>query len=475
MLVLGVSASLRNKRFSYKNELVEDLKKIKNLKELNKFVNNQIKITFSDIEKLKEKELTFDEKYKELKKHKGNRGLSNSETALVYALWNSLQEKNINIDYLSLSNIFENENETKLNHFKKKFLNCNALLVSGPVYFGDRGSLTQRMIEFINSDEDCMRHAKKILYAGLAVGAKRNGGQETTLIFQALDFLNMGCKVIGNGHDTTAQYGGTVVAGDIGKAVEDDYGIKTALSTGKNIGEVLNNIDLNKSISRKQLNETHKCNIFILQDNKQEECSKIIKSLLKNYKNKNKNITFKVFEVYKEEVHKCIACDVCPISYDLSEKYRCIINNKEDFFKKNHQEIIDCDSFIFAAYSGTNFINIKTNYQQFIERTRYLRRDNYLFGRKLVSSFILSEVNSNRNLHIRILTSLVRHHNILFKPILVFKNANTYINFENIKKQFIDFCSTALKVRNKTKKIEYKPVGYEISLEEHLNRKKFSK
>lgn len=473
MLVLGVSASLRNKRFSYKNELVEDLNKIKNLDELNNFVRRQIKITFADIDKLNEKKLTFEDKYKELKKHKGNRGLSNSETALVYALWNSLQEKNISIDYLSLSNIFEAENKNKLDYFKKKFLNCNALLVSGPVYFGDRGSLTQRMIEFINSDEECMQHAKKILYAGLAVGAKRNGGQETTLIFQTLDFLNMGCKVIGNGHDTTAQYGGTIVAGDIGKAVKDDYGIKTALSTGKNIAEVLNNIDLNKDISGQELIKPHKCNIFILQDNEQEECTKVIKSLLKNYK--NKNISFNVFEVFKEEVHKCIACDICPISYDSSEKYRCIINNKNDFFKKNHEKIIDCDSFIFAAYSGTNFVNIKTNYQQFIERTRYLRRDNYLFGRKLVSSFILSEVNSNRNLHIRILTSLVRHHNILFKPILVFKNANTYINFENIKKQFIDFCDTALKVNNKTKEVEYKPVGYEISLEEHLNRKKLSK
>ena len=472
MLVLGISASLRNKRFSYKNELIDDLKKIKNLEDLDFFVKNQIKITFSDIEKLNEKKLSFEEKYKELKKHKGNRGLSNSETALVYALWNSLQEENINIDYLSLSNIFENETEDKLNHFKKKFLNCDALLLSGPVYFGDRGSLTQRMIEFLNSDKECMLHAKKILYAGLAVGAKRNGGQETTLIFQALDFLNMGCKVIGNGHDTTAQYGGTIVAGDIGKAVKDDYGIKTALSTGKNIGEILNNVDLNKDLSEKELKVPHKCNIFILQDNKQEECTKIIKSLLNNYK--NKNINFKVFEVYKEEVHKCIACDVCPISYVACQIYRCIINYIEDFFKKNHEDIVDCDSFIFAAYSGTNFINIKSNYQQFIERTRYLRRDNYLFGRKLVSSFILSEVNSNRNLHIRILTSLIRHHNILFKPILVFKNANMYINFENIKKQFIDFCNTALKVKNKTQEVEYKPVGYEISLEEHLNRKKLS-
>ena len=473
MIVLGISASLRNKRFSYKNELVEELKKIKNLTDLNKFVKDQIKITFSDIENLNDKQLSFDEKYKELRRHKGNRGLSNSETSLVYGLWNSLQQKNIDIDYISLSNIFENENKEKLKYFKKKFLQCNALLLSGPVYFGDRGSLTQRMIEFINSDRDCIDHAKKILYAGLAVGAKRNGGQETTLIFQALDFLNMGCKVIGNGHDTTAQYGGTIVAGDIGKAVEDDYGIKTALSTGKNIGEVLNNINLNQNDTNKDPKKLHRCNIFILQDNKEEECTKIIKSLIKNYK--NKNIKFKVFEVYKEEVHKCIACDVCPISYDKKINYRCIINNKEDFFKKNHEEIINCDSFIFAAYSGTNFVNIQTNYQQFIERTRYLRRDNYLFGRKLVSSFILSEVNSNRNLHIRILTSLIRHHNILFKPILVFKNGNAYINFENIKKQFKEFCKTALQIKNNTTNVEYKPVGYEISLEEHINRKKLSK
>ena len=41
------------------------------------------------------------------------------------------------------------------------------------------------------------------------------------------DFLNMGAKVVGNGHDTTSQYGSAVVAGDIGK-VQDDYGIRTS-------------------------------------------------------------------------------------------------------------------------------------------------------------------------------------------------------------------------------------------------------
>ena len=88
---------------------------------MNKFVKNQIKITFSDIDKLNGKRLSFEEKYKQLKKYKGNRGLSNSESALVYALWNSLQQKNIKIDYLSLANIFENENKQKLDHFEKIF------------------------------------------------------------------------------------------------------------------------------------------------------------------------------------------------------------------------------------------------------------------------------------------------------------------------------------------------------------------
>ena len=43
------------------------------------------------------------------------------------------------------------------------------------------------------------------------------------LIFQMLDFLNLGSKVVGNGYDTTAQYGGTLVSGDIGKLQEDSY------------------------------------------------------------------------------------------------------------------------------------------------------------------------------------------------------------------------------------------------------------
>lgn len=470
MKILGISASLRNKRFGYKNELVEDLKKIKNLDGVKSFVNEQIKITFSEIENLG-KGLSFEEKYKRLKKHKGSRGLSNSEVALVYALWQS-HKNNVDIDYLSLSNIFENQNKDKIDHFKKKFLSSDALLLSGPVYFGDRGSLTQRMIEFINSDKECIKHVKKLFYAGLAVGAKRNGGQETTLIFQMTDFLNMGAKVVGNGHDTTSQYGGTLVAGDIGKVQGDDYGIRTALSTGDNLSKCLKNFNHNitkdKTQNSKRKIQPKICNIFVMQDNKKEDCTKVVNSLVKN--NKNSNVRFNIFKVYKETVHTCIACDLCPTSYGDKNEYRCIIKNKDDFFKLNHKDIINCDSFIFAAYSGENFFNINSNYQQFIERTRYLRRDDYLMGSKLVTSLIVSEVNSNRNLHIRTLTSLIRHKNILSKPLLVFKNNNTLINIVGVKNQFNHFVNDIELLKSDKEENNYIPIGYEISYKSYLKR-----
>ena len=470
MKILGISASLRNRRFAYKNELIEQLKSIQNLNGIKSFVEEQVKITFDEIENLN-KDLSFEEKYKQLKKHKGNRGLSNSEASLVYALWQSYRN-DVDIDYLSLSNIFENENKNKLNFFKKKFLSSDAILISGPVYFGDRGSLTQRMIEFINSDKQCIRHVKKIFYAGLAVGAKRNGGQETTLIFQMTDFLNMGAKVVGNGHDTTSQYGGTLVAGDIGKVQSDEYGIRTALSTGENLAKSLKDFNQTqnkiKQEDQKSIKKQKICNVFVMQDNEKEECTKVISSFVKN--NRNNNVKFNIFKVYKEKVYRCIACDLCPTSYGDKNNYRCIINNKDDFFKLYHKEIINCDSFIFAAYSGENFYNINSNYQQFIERTRYLRRDDYTMGSKLVTSFIVSEVNSNRNLHIRTLTSLIRHKNILSKPLLIFKNNNTYINIDGVKKNFKNFVKDIENIKSRKEENTYVPIGYEISYKGFLNR-----
>ena len=80
-------------------------------------------------------------------------------------------------------------------------------------------------------------------------------------------------------------------------------------------------------------------------------------------------------------------------------------------------------------------------------------------------------MNSNRNLHIRILTSLVRHLNILRKPIHIFKHGNAYMNFDTVVKEFKNFCSEAQKIKKTKEDKIYKPVGYEISLKKYLTTK----
>ena len=66
----------------------------------------------------------------------------------------------------------------------------------------------------------------------------------------------MGAKVVGNGHDTTSQYGGTLVAGDIGKVQDDDYGIRTSLSTKDNLSKCLK--DFKQIKKQKKMKELKK-------------------------------------------------------------------------------------------------------------------------------------------------------------------------------------------------------------------------
>ena len=145
---------------------------------------------------------------------------------MVCGLWAASQE-GCEIDHLSLARHFPPTGKiVHAEEVKKKILDSDAFLISGPVYFGDRGSLVQSFIDFCYQDDEILSHLQGKVYAGISVGAKRNGGQETSLIYQTLDMVNMGMLAVGNDSQTTSQYGGTVVAGDIGKLTDDDYGIK---------------------------------------------------------------------------------------------------------------------------------------------------------------------------------------------------------------------------------------------------------
>ena len=59
-----------------------------------------------------------------------------------------------------------------------------------------------------------------------------------------MDMLNLGLLTVGNDSETTSQYGGTGLAGDIGTMPQDDYGLETAMGTGRRIARMIKMIHI---------------------------------------------------------------------------------------------------------------------------------------------------------------------------------------------------------------------------------------
>ena len=267
------------------------------------------------------------------------------------------------------------------------------------------------MIDFIQNDENLKASLEGKVYAGLSVGAKRNGGQETSLVYNLYDFVRLGMLGVGNSSETTSQYGGTCVAGDIGMAYKDDYGIKTSMGTGKRLAEVV--VYNNQNVELKS-----KSNILLLllQD-KNDIAMNICNEIVASFPHEN----FKVISVFNEKILPCIACDICPTHVDLDNIYRCIVTNKNDCFDELHNELFDFDAIIPVVYSPLNRSGMQTSYQTFLERTRYLRRGDYLWSNVVISPLIIEDIGAQDNYAMRCLTAFVRHHTIINKPLKMLK------------------------------------------------------
>jgi multimeric flavodoxin WrbA len=465
MKVLGISGSLRNLRFGKGSDLlVSEIKKIATKDNLLEYLKEQGNLCLSlFIESGRKMGKPFNQLYEKLKKTGGNYGLSNSEIALATGLW-GVNQNGVDIEHVSLTEFLErNQNKTVgREQILQRVQEADGILVSGPVYFGDRSSLIYDFLRLLKLEPQIVKNK---VYAGIAVGAKRNGGQETTLIYQMMDFINIGMIAVGNDLNTTAQYGGTGVAGDVGTMANDSIGLETAIGTGNRIGDVVNLIS---TAGKLHLKDKPRIGVFILQDCEETALRKI-KNVVEKYEIFNK-ADFKFFHLPKEKINRCIACDNCPAFIDDDEVYNCINQRKDDLFKKIHKEIIGLDGILLGGYSTNDFTKIYSVYQTFIERTRYLRRSDYQFSNLLVAPLVVEEVTSRENLSIRIITSMIRHHTIMFRPLVLQLKDGQEIT-ENL---FVaDLCSyielagsiTAgriLKYASKLVKKTYNPYGYTL-------------
>jgi multimeric flavodoxin WrbA len=308
----------------------------------------------------------------------------------------------------------------RLDQLTTALLSADGLLVSGPVYFGDRGSLVQELIDFIRDDAELREGMRDKVYAGIAVGAKRNGGQETTLIYQLMDMVTLEFLGVGNDSDTTAQYG-TGHAGDVGTMVGDEYGLWTSLGTGRRIARVATLAMLGKTSS---LRDKVRIAFWILQD-RDEIASRFVKELLTEWAHE---VEATVIDVTGRNILRCIACDICPTHIAVDDEYRCVINGRQDELASLHGLLLNCDAIVPVAYSPADRRGLVSNYQRFIERTRYLRHADYGLGDCLTAPLVIEEVGVLQNMHIRMTTSLLRHHTVITEPMVTYMHQGQMLN-----------------------------------------------
>jgi multimeric flavodoxin WrbA len=465
--VIGFSASLRNARNREgSKQLVADIKKIKDERTLIEYLANQGNIHLEHYYNAgRAQGIPADKLYENLKTIGGGDGLSNSEVCLAAALWGAYQE-GAEIDHYPLADFFMADGLTQnLDHLRTVLLGADGIIIATPVYFGDRSSLSQSFIEMIKQDQSLRKALRGKPYGGVAVGAKRNGGQETTLIYQMHDMMDIGLLAVGNDFETTSQYGGTGHAGELATMAKDESGLKTCIGTGKRVTRV--SLSMHES-HKYELNTPLNVGIWLLQDK-----DHIMENFLAPYirQIEEQNVNVKLIKMHDMHFQPCMACDYCPAIIGPDEKYRCI-RGKSDSMYTLHNELLSHDVIIPALYSPKDRKGLASIYQHFLERTRYLRRGDYVFTDRLIVPMILAEVGTNENMNIRMTSSLIRHHTVLQKPIMGWLHKGNLLNPEGINhglEYAIEFGRYLLIGRlamvSKGGGIAlYKPVGYVLSL-----------
>ncbi|WP_319541313.1 NAD(P)H-dependent oxidoreductase [uncultured Pseudodesulfovibrio sp.] len=380
---------------------------------------------------------------------------SNSELGLLAAAWSALG-KGVEFEAVSLKHLFARSCTEATGLLVEKMADVDAIIVSTPVYFGDRSSLVQQLVDTIGRDDRLKALAKNKIFGGIAAGAKRNGGQETTLIYLILDMMEQGVLAVGNDSTTTSQYGGTIHAGDSGSAVLDQYGMNTAMGVGARVGSLVKAFEPRLCIAGDP-----KILFLILQDSDsvaERHVKKMMDSLGDNAS---------VIDCTKETIQHCKACSFCPSEYSPDEEYSCVIKSK-DCMNELHERLIDNDVIIPVVYCSKDKNSVVSAYQCFMERTRYIRRSDYSLSNTLIAPLVLTELGVQESFHMRMITSLIRHHTVIHKAMVGYYQNGVLLNAEQQSYEFDDVVQQAKRVgagrllagSRGGSDVIYNPVGY---------------
>lgn len=316
-----------------------------------------------------------------------------------------------NIDTLSIG---ERERDSLMDEVQS----ADGIILGSPVYFGDRSSVANKLLQLTNKK----RLLRGKAFGCVSVGAKRNGGQETTIIYLLYEALMQNAVVVGNG-PKTSQYGGTAFAGDPHKILKDDFGIETCYNTGKRVANLAAILKNGKDCNKKTaLNIT----VLLTMDMRNKEYETIVKDYFSKYSN---NCNIDIINLTDYNFYRCVACSICPspaikeLNKNKETSYNCIVQTKKDSMKSLYEILLKSDCLVIAGVNSSN--NLLYRYQAFMERTRFIRRGDFELTNTPIVGLLINEAGSiNNPLHnLKVLTSYIRHNTFVMKPIeIVYHN-----------------------------------------------------
>lgn len=301
----------------------------------------------------------------------------------------------------------------------KRIKAADGIILASPVYFGDRSSVANKFMQFA-LQENLL--AEKV-FGSVTVGAKRNGGQETTNAYVLYEAINLGAYIVGNG-PPTSQYGGTVVAGDLGTGQKDSWGLETCFGTGQRVSQVA---EIISTVPQDYGECPTKILVLNCMDTPDRRLSKKVDQYIEKIQGRFTNVGFKKIDLINYNIYRCLGCNICPLP-DLLKKsedsphdtYACIFQNNDDQMNELREHVLDSDGIILGGVNFADMRSVLYRYQAFTERTRFIRHNNFELTNVPMAGLLLNEVGARNNpiFDLKVMTAYLRHNGIILKSII---------------------------------------------------------
>ena len=330
--------------------------------------------------------------------------------------------------------------EEKLEELCAKIVEADGVILSTPVYFGDRSSVANKFLQ-VTARKTLLQNK---IFGVASVGAKRNGGQETCNIYSMIETLNQGALVVGNG-PPTSQYGGTAIGGNPGDVLGDESGIDTAFGVGMKVAHVSELYSREKDPAG---NVRIRVDILVTMDTSERFLAKYLKDLTIRAAKITPWVEFVIHELIDSTIYRCLGCTICPVPPGDSEKTtKCTIKDPEDCLEKLRESLRGSDCAVIAGLNILDYEKIIFRYQVLTERMRYIRRSNFELTDLLITGFCYNQFGATANsIHsIKTLTSYIRHNTTFYKPIDIFEYEGKVLN--DGRDSLLELCNAARRMK----------------------------